>query len=102
LAKGDFTGGIDIDQEDEIGMLAAALKKTQGDLSRMFGATIKVEGIQGTTSTTVAEIEQITQVIRSANDIVCAIATAVGTAEHRHPGNHRQHQPGLARDSGSQ
>ncbi len=40
LAEGNFTGHLEIDQKDEIGMLATSLKKTQVDLSRMFGATI--------------------------------------------------------------
>ena len=41
MAKGDFTGRLDVEQQDEIGRLAASLKKTQTDLSRMFGATIE-------------------------------------------------------------
>ena len=41
MAQGDFTGHLDIVQADEIGRLAASLKKTQADLSRMFGATIE-------------------------------------------------------------
>jgi methyl-accepting chemotaxis protein len=40
MAKGDFSGCMDIDQQDEIGRLASSLKQTQTDLSRMFGATI--------------------------------------------------------------
>ena len=40
MAKGDFTGRLEIDQEDEIGRLAASMKQTQADLSQMFGATI--------------------------------------------------------------
>jgi len=40
LAEGDFTSRIDIDQKDEIGQLADSLKRTQRDLSGMFGTTI--------------------------------------------------------------
>lgn len=37
----------------------------------------KIEGIQGTTSTTVGQIAEITQVIKNVNDVVANIATAV-------------------------
>ncbi len=41
LAKGNFTGHIDIDQKDEIGQLASSLEKTRSDLGRMFGTAIE-------------------------------------------------------------
>jgi methyl-accepting chemotaxis protein len=37
----------------------------------------KIEGIQGTTSTTVGQISEITRVITNVNDVVATIATAV-------------------------
>ncbi len=56
---------------NEIKELAKQTAEATGDIKE------KIEGIQGTTSTTVGQIAEITQVITDVNEVVANIATAV-------------------------
>ena len=62
MSNGDLTQELDLDQKDEFGVLAS---------------DVKIEGIQGSTKNTVAEINQIVTVIENINEIVGTIATTV-------------------------
>jgi methyl-accepting chemotaxis protein len=79
LAHGDFTGQIDIDQKDEIGELASSLRKTQGDLSRMFGTTIDEVVSLSASSDSLFGVSQ--QLAEGADDMTGRANTVAAAAE---------------------
>ena len=79
LAKGDFSGHIDMDQKDEIGQLAASLEKTRGDLSRMFSATIdEVVSLSSSTDSLYSVSQQLAD---GADDMTGRANTVAAAAE---------------------
>ncbi len=79
MADGDFTGRLDIDQQDEIGRLAASLKKTQTDLSRMFGTTIEEVVSLSSSSNSLFGVSQ--QLAAGADDMTGRSNTVAAAAE---------------------
>ena len=79
LAAGDFTGTIDIDQQDEIGLLASSLDKTRVDLSRMFGATIDEVVSLSSSSDSLFGVSQ--QLAEGAEDMTGRANTVAAAAE---------------------
>ncbi len=79
LADGDFTGRIDIDQKDELGMLADSLKKTRLDLSHMFGATI--DEVVSLASSSDSLFAVSTQLSEGAEDMTGRSNTVAAAAE---------------------
>jgi methyl-accepting chemotaxis protein len=79
LAAGDFMGQLDIDQKDEIGVLAASLKKTRQDLSRMFGTTIdEVVGLSSSSNSLFGVAQQLAD---GAEDMTERANTVAAAAE---------------------
>ena len=79
MAKGNFSGRLDIEQQDEIGRLAGSLRQTQTDLSRMFGATIDEVVSLSSSSDSLFGVSQ--QLAEGAEDMTGRANTVAAAAE---------------------
>lgn len=77
MSEGDFTGKLDIDQKDEIGVLANALNNMVSDLGQMFKDI--AAGVE-TLSSSSTELSAISQQMSSGSEQTSGKANTVATA----------------------
>ncbi|MBA3013280.1 MAG: CZB domain-containing protein [Proteobacteria bacterium] len=58
MAQGDFTGVLDIDQKDEIGVLAKSMNAMTASLGKMFGEISKDVGVLDASSTELSAVSR--------------------------------------------